>query len=603
MYVENVCLFPSEMECGKKPEWVWHDGTCISKMEYECKHEHEMEWTGTACISEEELKCTRRANMLWVDKRCQSALEAICRGANNVWKNGVCLDRTIYECEQKNNVWFESRCITEEKYKCEASGQNILNDNGSCIPIQHHHVSKEPITEWQKIPDFVETNLELWKPNIYKYAHFDKNKDGKIDAKELDELSHTLGSHEDAVIVSDLYNWRIEDLSEHVKKGFLQDAGVGDHPEKNAPLNIEYERFVKKLQHDWKHPVPKGSERVISEALPLYTHPLLAEHIILVSGGDSSRTRLFPALVHEIYTKFAHDRGYRFSFFNSDMASVDAENGGRRRVPYWGKIYLILDLLEHSKNRVIVWMDDDGIVSDRVKNRSMIEKYLAAYPDKDLIIAWDPQEYALLNSGMLIIRNTSAMKKLFHDVLAVGEETRCWIAYNSLVRTEGTLMGCPQSRNCLHEQQAIQELYIPMKRSCDSASVEWHHATDFPRHVIIDWKKHIALVPQWDDASHLNMNVFMRGIEGNFRYRRSSKAGAGPDGTHLFTANNAPFFLQCAGIKNKNRCIGEILNYLGLLTKEDIKRIIKSSFHEQISPLNDAYIEKTFEFSEWNYDR
>ncbi|MBI2601758.1 MAG: hypothetical protein HYW48_01775 [Deltaproteobacteria bacterium] len=446
-----------------------------------------------------------------------------------------------------------------------------------------------------------ERGYEPWQMNIFKYGYFDSDKDGVISTSELDKLADALGKYKTALVMQDLYNWRIADLSEGVKAGFLKDEnrrGTGSEP---------YKSFVQTLKKHWHHPVDRGTRRIVLDSHRYKELPLEGDHILVISGGDFHTQRMFPILAHHLYTKFALDRGYRYSYFTENLAGIDSKNGGKSRVPYWTKIYMILDLLEQPKNRVIVWLDDDGILADHGEP-SMIERYLKAYPEKDLIVAWDQEEWALVNTGAMIVRNTNVVRKFFHDVLKVGEENRCWIGLDKktkqYVETQGTLMTCKQSRNCLHEQQALQELYIPMRRNCDEGSTVWHRASDFPRTVDTDWKQSVAIVPQWEETQSLNMNIFVNGRVGSdmspgyLAYRSSPQKGSGPSALKPFTSNNPPFFLQCAGIENKHKCIGEVLDYLQILKVADMTKIVQKGMGDAGFDVKADEINDTFGFSE-----
>lgn len=382
-----------------------------------------------------------------------------------------------------------------------------------------------------------------------------------------------------------LYERRLKDFSPAFQADFLKHAPKSpSDPQHASSQNAEigpYLSLMKEIKTHWHRPVIKGKKRILSHEGRYKTSPLQANQILLISGGDVHKERLFPLLVHHAYQKFAEKSGYRFSYFEGNMAGIDFPHGGRYRQPYWNKIYLLLDRLEDEKNKVIVWMDDDGIIGEVGGKGNMIERYLEKYPDQDLIIAQDPQEYAFLNTGIMIVRNTPLMKELLLETLKVGEESREVIddGYDEKGHRSpymSSLMACKQSFHCLHEQQALQELYIPTRREYDSNSSAWIQAKQTERHTSRNWKESIALVPQFDPTTGLNMNIFISyamyqaGKLDHFSYRDHSNQQV----TLPYSSHDPLFFMQCSGKVDKHACIATILVYLNTLSVKEIPSII-----------------------------
>ncbi len=333
---------------------------------------------------------------------------------------------------------------------------------------------------------------DYWYMSLFKFAFFDRNKDGVISDDEEKVLEASYG--DEASTIQYLYNSRMNDLGLQTRTELLTQANgktILDMEHVHSGSHVS--NLVATLKEHWHYPVSKGSQRVIDKKGPEdAAGKLVADEVLILTGGDVTDKRLFPLFAQILNEKFAKNRGYRFTYFDGNLSAIDKQNGGRDRVPYWIKIYMILDLLEQPKNRVLVWLDDDGIVSDN-GNENMIERYLREYPSRDLIIALDRNQFAVLNSGSMIIRNTPGVRKLFKEVLQVGEEQRCCFDDKNEKQFR-TLMSCKQSYACVHEQQALQELYDGTRRDCDEKSTVMEKTSVLPRKNSEKWRQLVAEV-------------------------------------------------------------------------------------------------------------
>jgi hypothetical protein len=386
-------------------------------------------------------------------------------------------------------------------------------------------------------------NYLPWHTYIYKWKKADTNLDGELDASETKRLSDYMGSWELASTAQFLYNKRIQKMDKRVVQGFLADAnlnGIIDPEElKKMPVLPEYIQAYETYAADLKaknHVLAKDGNKTRS----IFMTGLVPDNILIISGGDRNERRRFPLLTERNILEFVHNWGYRFQTFSGNLADGC--------VGYWHKIFMILDQMEHPENKVIVWFDDDGVVS---KTSNMIEQYLDAYPNKGMVIAVDPEAFAYVNTGAIIIRNSIKMRELMVEMLKVGEEKRKvghgWEYDNGKLQT---LQECAQQHLCLHEQQALAEL-LKKERTVGPG---WHE-TVF-RSTTQDWAQVVQVVPQIDLLTQRNMNLFYKN---DFNFKLMGRDNIHSNQKVEYRFQQAPFFVQCAGPGDKNTCVENLI--------------------------------------------
>ncbi len=389
----------------------------------------------------------------------------------------------------------------------------------------------------------IDKNYLLWQTYIYKWKKADINLDGVLNQPETNRLSDYLGSWELAQAAQFLYNKRIKNMKNTVVKGFLCDNNLDGVIEpielKKCQISMEaiqdYQSYADNLKNRHRVLVPNGDTvRKIGGT------DLVPSNILIISGGDRNERRRFPELTERHTAQFATNQGYRFEAFSGNLADG--------WIGYWHKIFMILDELEHPENKVVVWFDDDGVVS---LSSNMIEQYLKAYPNKSLIIALDPESFAHINSGAMIFRNSIEVRTLLVEMLKIGEEERKighgWTYDHGPLQT---LSLCTQQHLCLHEQQALVEL-LQQKRIIGPA---WENST--PRKTTRNWYEVVQVVPQIDLITNRNMNLFTEG----YIFKLKGRYDVNSDRTTEYNFSQEPFFVQCAGPQDKNICINHLLN-------------------------------------------
>ena len=239
--------------------------------------------------------------------------------------------------------------------------------------------------------------------------------------------------------------------------------------------------------------------------------------ILILSGGT---TRSFSALSLQHQREFAKRMGYRFA---APVPSASIRPRGNWR-PYWHKVFAALGALTAARApKVVVWADDDGVF---VRQSDMIERFVRAFPGKSVIIAQDADEHAHVNSGMMILRNDGAHHAVsvafLEAALARGKLTREIVQEAALapkvVSRKQWLAGCSQDYDCLHEQQAISELLRGQEELCRPDAWTWNQrrCTQRPIRTSVKWLNHVAVVPQRDGETGLNMNTYSRDCGADF---------------------------------------------------------------------------------------
>lgn len=392
-----------------------------------------------------------------------------------------------------------------------------------------------------------------WQPFVYKYLSFDSARNGQIKGKEVEKLSSALGNYNQAVAVAELYAFRMKllplEFHQCAYDDFNQD-GIIEQSEA-TPQTASCASHYADLTSRWKKNnaffAPSDNPfRMISNQRQYTDQPLVASDILIISGGDITPNRQFPLLTRENFAQFARNHGYRFQSNDSSFMLPPY-------VGYWNKIMMLADMLADPKNRVVVWFDDDGVVD---VNSDMIEQYLHAYPSKDLIIAMDPEQYAYVNTGAIILRNTKNTVTLLNELVRIGKEGR--IEESDAPRTNWFtsehLLRCKQEFWCLHEQQALQELLQGNKRVYDRYSSAWHHSSSIKRSTSFDANKFVQVVPQIDEQTGRNMNLLLKEgfyvLEGRYSQNTNHK---------IPFRGLIPFFVQCGGAKDKKSCVENVI--------------------------------------------
>ncbi|MES2504884.1 MAG: hypothetical protein V4534_08415 [Myxococcota bacterium] len=392
---------------------------------------------------------------------------------------------------------------------------------------------------------------ERWQPFIYPWKQFDLNHDAKISDAEVPKLQQFLGSATRGDIAAKLYHIRMtHQLTQEQRRGLFADTdndgelsqaeisrlstlfpGLTENQREN--IQRAYDQFATKLRLHFHSMVKKGSEREVMPGLE-------AKNILVITAGDLNPKRRFPLLTSPVFASLARNNGYRFEYFSSSLSAP--------WVPYWNKIWMLLDRMQDSENKVIVWLDDDGVASP---NSDMIEQFLKAYPDKDFIVAMDPEAWATLNTGAIILRNTKSSMGLLLQTILVGLEDRT-VKGNF---RHHHLVSCGQDETCLHEQQALQELYARIVWTDEDldmisrllADIGVFNPANFGKRERItsrDWTKVIEVVPQIDPKSGRNLNVFFSPfqpykLEGRFFLPSRVKIP--------YNLAERPFYMQPAG--------------------------------------------------------
>lgn len=276
-------------------------------------------------------------------------------------------------------------------------------------------------------------------------------------------------------------------------------------------------------------PISLASAEFDSRANATQRCQLAGKHgrLHLISGGD---VRPWTASVRFNHEAFAAAHGYTYQFVEGNAASP--------RQAYWSKVKLLLDALtapasgdngEHTSDWVL-WIDDDIVITDLANSEMVMEwQEEMMRAGKVLSVTRDSAEFTMLNTGMILVRNTPAALQLMRELWGRGK---------------GFLGECPQSR-CLHEQQALRSMYE-------------YGRVGSPDH----YKNLIAIVPQRrmgpnEGSSKFNMNSFhrrshfdaCRGRQQDFEYdSEESKWAPGSFSCHVTGMNvhlRAQLLVEC----------------------------------------------------------
>ena len=154
-----------------------------------------------------------------------------------------------------------------------------------------------------------------------------------------------------------------------------------------------------------------------SQVYPVDVQP---EEITLVMGSiDHNGTRLWTSSSKQRFEEYANYHGYQTSYFTKP---VEPEAPA-----IWQKIYAVQQALQQPDCQVVVWFDDDIIITTPQRP---IQDFLTM-TDKPMIFSMDidpkPNEepfrpvekyWNVMNSGLFIIRKTPETLSFLEDVIA-----------------------------------------------------------------------------------------------------------------------------------------------------------------------------------------
>ncbi len=143
---------------------------------------------------------------------------------------------------------------------------------------------------------------------------------------------------------------------------------------------------------------------------------LQPREITLVSGSiDHNKSRVWAPFSKQRLDDYAKYHGYQTYYFDKPI--------DRNAPAIWQKVYAVRDALQHPECLVVVWFDDDVIITTPQRP---IEDFLAM-TNKPMIFSMDtcsdhdgsPENYYnVMNSGLFIIRKTPETLAFLDDVIA-----------------------------------------------------------------------------------------------------------------------------------------------------------------------------------------
>ena len=481
---------------------------------------------------------------------------------NDIIQGDINLGNILYEGDPVNPRFY----FTDFDKGIDLS-QVTLQEKTNLIQFENQQASEffqgnyYPPGEWP--PVLTNNTYRYWHTLPYKWKRFDQNKNALIDdGSEFDVVTNYTRNRDTSLIIQKLYPLWLNTLPETVKKGLICDAnGDGNitfHELGELANNFEEKQKIIDNYYEYTQgseglitlttSVTSSNSTIVSNKGIYKDNPLKANQILIVSGGDYiPGRRYFPLITRQLFKDFSEFRGFSFNHFLKNAASP--------RLGYWSKIFMILNKMEDPNARVIVWFDDDGIAD---KKQNMIEQYIDIYPNNGTIVATDIEQYATLNTGALIVANTKENYALYSKILEVGEETR----FDEIGKlTPRYLMYCQQKYWCFHEQQALQELYLHIKRELTSSgAICWNCAPDSARIEVQDWSKYIQVVPQIDETSQRNLNLFAMWNGLKF-VDFIGRADPSSNQKTVYSFSLKPFYLQCSGGQEKNLCVQRLKDY------------------------------------------
>lgn len=116
----------------------------------------------------------------------------------------------------------------------DASDQVFLSDFDTSFLVKNPKEWKGRVAFENFLASQIWSRTSTWQFFAHKFKQFDLNRDGKISESELDNLSDSVGSWEQAVVISKIYFEQVSRLSTVQKPGFFLDTynnGVANREE------------------------------------------------------------------------------------------------------------------------------------------------------------------------------------------------------------------------------------------------------------------------------------------------------------------------------------------------------------------------------------
>lgn len=228
--------------------------------------------------------------------------------------------------------------------------------------------------------------------------------------------------------------------------------------------------------------------------------------------------------------QYCEKHGYKYEVYRENLAT---EYPGDPTLAYWSKIAGILKILDEGsgvgKPAWIVWLDDDALVlNGKIRMEDFIRDHGGRDPDTHIIITKDvPWAATKVNTGVLIVRNSSLSKKFFENLYKMRHVT---------IPGQTNTYGTCANQSCLHEQAAMHDLLKA-------------HA---------NYLRFVNIIPQRDDRG-LGINTFER--FSHYDFTRPSSPGLDPEKYPAHLRYSDPyssvcdpqrdFICQCTGLATK----------------------------------------------------
>lgn len=282
-------------------------------------------------------------------------------------------------------------------------------------------------------------------------------------------------------------------------------------------------------------PIPTPSPRPIPVPPPAPPPPpfsLLPEEIKVFTSftTDNPNRVAMSEKVALNQKKYCEKHGYKYEVYRENLAKEYPDDP---TLAYWSKIAGILKILDEGsgagKPAWIVWVDDDAIVlNGKILMEDFIRDHGGINPDIHIIVTKDvPWASTKINTGVLIVRNSSISKKFFAKLYKMRHDT---------IPGRTDTYGTCSNQSCLHEQAALHDLL--------QANPFYH--------------RFVNIIPQ-RDAWGLGMNAFER--FSHYDFTRPSSPGLDPEKNPAHLRYNDPyssacspqtdFICQCTGLATK----------------------------------------------------
>lgn len=210
--------------------------------------------------------------------------------------------------------------------------------------------------------------------------------------------------------------------------------------------------------------------------------------IVLLSGGDRNAA-LSERLVGN-HEEFARRHGYAYWWHRGSLVN---RLGWR---PYWHKVAHLLASIERFPSALAsVWIDDDVVFTNHAGS-DMLQLALRR-SNASVLVTRDPAaSFGIhVNTGIVAVR---------HDAHGRSVLTELWRRATA-VRADGVQLATGSQRDCLHEQQALQEML---------------QDDDAPH-----WRQRVAVLVQRAAEPSPSPSAAARGGSVEHRERRGGRAG------------------------------------------------------------------------------